>query len=152
MDYPTHYRSIFFRKGKKIEFYYPANLRWDCRKCGRCCQDIDGWDRLVLLLEKDIHRIEDLGYNNFYENVEDGKYVAIMRKNNEKCIFFEDGKCKVYLERAFLCRIYPFYVDKVGELFVIYVDDACVGIDKGDVIEEKFYRELLEYALDTLDY
>jgi Fe-S-cluster containining protein len=152
MDYPTHNRSVFNYKGKKIEFYYPSSLRWNCIKCGRCCKDIDGWDRRVLLLKKDVDGIKEAGYNNFYKQVEEGKYIAIMQKNEEKCIFFEDDKCKIYLNRALLCRMYPFYVDKIGDIFVIYVDDTCMGLDEGNIIVEKFYRDLLEYALDTMGY
>jgi Fe-S-cluster containining protein len=152
MDYPTHIRSVLNHKGKKIEFYYPASLKWNCIKCGRCCKDIDGWDRRVLLLKKDIDRIKELGYNNFYKQVEEGTYIAIMQKNDENCTFFQDNKCKIYLNRAFLCRMYPFYIDKIGAIFIIYADDTCKGLDEGNVIDEKFYSNLLKYALDTMDY
>ena len=82
MDEPSHHRGTLNQNEKIIEFYYPAGLTWGCISCGRCCRDTEGWERRVLLLEKDITRLEEAGEQGFYEETDEGKFVAVMKKED----------------------------------------------------------------------
>ena len=151
MDEPSHLRGTLNHKGRMIEFYYPARLGWTCTHCGRCCMDVEGWDRRVLLLEKDINRLEEAGKTGFSEEAHDGRFVAVMKKDDGKCVFLDENGCTVYEDRALLCRMYPFYVEQQGDIYLIGVDNACPGIGRGKRLTEEYYQDLLEYALSQMD-
>jgi len=151
MDEFSHLLGTLDHSGKIIEFYYPAGLTWDCIRCGRCCRDIEGWDRRVLLLEKDITRLEKQGEKDFFEPTDEGKFIAVMKKKDGRCVFLGENGCMVYEDRALLCRMYPFYVERQGDVYVIGVDMGCPGVGGGEGLAEEFFRELLGYALNQME-
>ena len=151
MDEPSHHRGTLNQNGKIIEFYYPAGLTWSCINCGRCCRDTEGWERRVLLLEKDITRLEEAGEQGFYEQTDEGKFVAVMKKEDGRCVFLGENGCMVYEDRALLCRMYPFYVERQGDVYVVGVDTGCPGVGGGEELAEEFFRGLLGYALDQME-
>jgi hypothetical protein len=79
-----------------------------------------------------------------------GKIGLYLKKLNERCIFFNNGKCLVYPERPEACRRYPFYLRESGDeraLFVghgkefyVYVDIDCEGIGRGEKVERTIER------------
>ncbi len=151
MDEPSHLLGSLENSGKIFEFYYPAGLTWNCIRCGRCCRDIEDWDRRVLLLEKDITRLEKQGEKDFFEPTDEGKFVAVMKKKDGRCVFLGEAGCMVYGERPLLCLMYPFYVERQGDVYVIGVDTGCPGVGGGEGLAEKFFRGLLGYALDQVE-
>ncbi|MBN2336602.1 YkgJ family cysteine cluster protein [Candidatus Bathyarchaeota archaeon] len=151
MDEPTHLRGTLKRKGREIEFYYSAWLRWSCTRCGRCCRDVEGWERRVLLLDCDVKRLEETGATEFSDPVEEGRFNAVMRKKDGVCVLYRVDGCTVYEDRALLCRMYPFYVEREGDVYVIGVDPTCPGVGGGEALGEGFYAELLAYALDRVE-
>ena len=151
MDEPTHLRGTLKRNGREIEFYFPARLRWSCTRCGRCCRDAEDWERRVLLLDSDVKRLEETGAKEFSDPVDEGRFKAVIRKRDGVCVFYGGDRCTVYEERALLCRMYPFYVEREGDVYVIGADPACPGVDGGEALGEGFYAELLAYALDRME-
>lgn len=151
MDEPSHRRGTLNHGGRVAEFYYPAGLGWVCTHCGRCCMDAEGWDRRVLLLEKDVTRLEEAGEQGFHEQTDGGRFVAVMKKEDGRCVFLEENGCMVYENRPLLCRMYPFYVERQGDVYVIGVDTACPGVGGGEGLAEEFFRGLLGYALDQVE-
>lgn len=153
---PPFYRGIIniSKSGyeKKIEYYYPSNLKWTCVFCGKCCKDIEDWNRTVKLLKKDIARLEKVGEEDFYVRTKKTPFIGVMKKLEGKCIFLGKNVCTVYQNRALLCRMYPFWVEKQSDIFYIYVDEKCSGIRKGEILNEEFYSNLLTYALEQMDY
>ena len=151
MDEPSHLRGTLSHGGEETEFYYPAGLRWRCTRCGRCCMDVEGWDRRVLLLKKDVRRLEAIEQQGFREPADEGKFVAVMRKIEGRCLFLGEDGCKLYESRPLLCRMYPFYVERQGGVYIIGFGTECPGFGGGDVLSEGFYAKLLGYALDQME-
>jgi Fe-S-cluster containining protein len=138
-------------KEKQIEFYRPVNLKWSCQNCGKCCGDTEKHERRVLLTEKDIKRISENGHKDFYDTEQDGVFIGIIKKKNGRCIFQGQGECKIYSKRALLCRMYPFWVERNENVFQIKVDENCSGFDKGKILDEDFFKELLSYSLYQIE-
>lgn len=155
MDEPTHLRGNleYQRRDEvmEIEFYYPADVEWSCIDCGDCCGDMDNRTRMILLLPEDIERIEDAGETGFYEAWDEGSFTGIMCKNDGKCVFYNGKGCRIYDERALLCRMYPFWLEKQDEFFVFGIDHECQG-RSGEPLGEEFFAGLLEMALHAMDY
>jgi len=151
MDEPSNLRGTVNHGGAEVEFYYPAGLSWECTHCGSCCMDAEDWDRRVLLLEKDVTRLEAAGKQGFHEPTAQGKFVAVMKKKDGRCVYLGEDGCMVYEDRALLCRMYPFYVERQGDVYVIGVDTGCPGVCGGGVLEEEFFGGLLGYALSQMD-
>ena len=151
MDEPSHRRGTLNRRDAETEFYYPAGLSWRCRRCGRCCMDAEGWDRRVLLLEKDVRRLKAAGQQGFHTAVEEDRFVAVIKKRDGRCVFLGEDGCRVYEARPLLCRMYPFYVERQGDVYVIGVDSGCPGVGGGETLSEEFFAGLLGYALDEME-
>jgi Fe-S-cluster containining protein len=141
------------REVKEIEFYYPPDVKWTCTLCGKCCKDMEGKERRVLLLEKDLKRImSSVDSPGFFSEVSEGQFVGRIKMVDGECIFLRDNVCRVYEVRPLICRMYPFWVEKVDDFFVIGVDNECPGLSEGETLGEEFYKELLNYALQETNY
>lgn len=153
---PTHclgYLTYEHQEGsEEVEFYYPANITWDCIRCGACCGDVEKRERMIRLLYKDIQRVEEATDEEFYERYEDGSFEGLMLKEKGKCVFLNGDGCRIYDNRALLCRMYPFWLEKQDDIFVFGVDPDCPGRGDGKNLGEEFFRELLMNALDAMDY
>jgi len=124
-------------------------LRWNCIRCGNCCNKLD-----VQLTSKEAHYYSK-HYGDVIEKIKDG--YKLKRKSNGECIFldFENNiaKCKIYNDRPFACRIYPFYVRKLKEYkdlsqeilknaeiryrkrkYIVFVSNICLGLGRGPPI------------------
>jgi len=146
------YRKASLRPGilaKLIEFLYPANLGWECTRCGACCRDQDERKRRILLLEKDVLRLSDrCGGEGFSDPIRGREpFVAEMRKIGGACLFLSGDGCSVYDRRALLCRMYPFWVERYGDLLVVRADGACPGVCGGKLLGDEFFAELLRRAI-----
>jgi Fe-S-cluster containining protein len=141
----TKNNQIEFRE---IEFYFPSNIKWSCIKCGTCCGDTENQIRRVLLTEKDIKRIQKLGYKDFFNHANKDVFLGIMKKKKGKCIFYGENGCKIYKERALLCHMYPFWIERKDDIFFIKVSEQCPGLNKGKILLKDFYKTLLCYALN----
>ena len=141
------------QRHEEIEFYYPFSLKWDCTRCGTCCQDTASRDRRVLLLDSDTKRFKEAGYTNFHEETENEKpFVGVLKKKQGRCIFLGQNECMTYHNRALLCRMYPFWIEKNDEKFIIRPDLECPGFGDGKVLDETFFNNLLSYALQSMKY
>ncbi len=156
MDEPTHYLGHlnYTRDGveEEIEFFYPSNVEWDCIQCGACCGDMGDRVRMIMLLDKDLDRIEATGEIDFFDDWDEGSFSAVMKKVDGKCVFLTEEGCRIYDDRALLCRMYPFWLDRQEDVFVFGVDVGCPGTDKGELLDEDFFRVLLKMALESMDY
>jgi Fe-S-cluster containining protein len=155
MDELTYSRgNLVYRKNGKdtvIEFYYPNNVKWSCIDCGDCCGDIKERTRMILLLPEDIDRIEKKEETDFCEEWVEGSFIGIMCKKDGKCFFYNGESCRIYDERALLCRMYPFWLEKQNDHFVFGMDQECPSRD-GESLGIEFYSRLLEDALRATDY
>ena len=113
--------------------------------------DVEGWDRRVLLLEKDVRRLEAAGQQGFHTTTDENRFVAVTKKRDGRCVFLGEDGCRVYEARPLLCRMYPFYVERRGEVYVIGVDAGCPGVGGGDALSEAYFAGLLGYALEEME-
>jgi len=145
------YRGALTHRGSHVEFYYPAGVMWSCARCGRCCRDVEGHERRVLLLDKDIERIRAAGAEGFHEATGSEPFTGVMLKEAGVCVFLTPQGCAIYEDRALLCRMYPFWVERQGDAFIIHADPGCPGVGDGPELDEGFYRGLLGRALAEMD-
>jgi len=135
---------------RKVDFIYPVGLRWGCTKCGACCMDAPKRERRILLLPGDLERLrEAAGETEAYSGPLSGggPFVAEMRKAGGRCFFLGDSGCRVYPQRPLLCRMYPLWVEREGDLLIIRVDGDCPGLGSGEELDEVFFRLSLGLAV-----
>jgi len=104
-----------------------------CKNCAQCCK-VEGGDNTVLVFPSEIKRIRKktgLKRDDFalpmpsQDRDSEGNihtFEWVLRKNGN-CIFLEDGVCRIYEARPYLCRTYPFYLLE-GKLMV----SECMGV------------------------
>lgn len=117
--------------------------KWKCIHCGKCCSNLD-----VPVTYEDEKRLKKYG-----DVFTKGKIGLYLKKVRGECIFFRDGRCKIYSERPEACRRYPFYFRDSGDdsaLFsvrevkiYVYVDLECNGVGSGKDVE-KVIGEILK--------
>ena len=133
----------------EYEFYYPKGIRWGCKRCGACCRDASHRPRKVLLLPSDVERLEKAGEKEFKVDVKgEAPFVAEMKKAGGACVNLTKEGCRVYPNRALLCRTYPFWIEKDGRSFEIRFDSRCIGFGHGGELREDFFRNLILQALE----
>jgi len=134
-----------------IGFKYPVGLKWSCKRCGLCCQNDEGHERHILLLNSDLKRFESASYNISEiseSSKEEDPFISEMKKENGKCFLLTEQGCKAYDYRALLCRMYPFWIERKDEVFIIRFDSNCKGFGIGQHLSEKFYQNLITYAIN----
>jgi hypothetical protein len=47
--------------------------------------------------------------------------------------------------------MYPFWIERNENVFQINVDENCSGFDKGKILDEGFFKELLSYSLYQIE-
>lgn len=131
-----------------MDFEYPKNVRFICKKCAICCGDTKEKVRSILLLKKEAERIAKKTLKDieeFAEKVEDTQlYVYQMRKTAEgKCVFLKDGLCSIYQIRPLICKFYPFQLNNKNGRFEFAYTTECPNIGKGPKLKKKFFEKLL---------
>lgn len=121
-----------------------------CQKCGECCR---GEDNSVVVFPEEIRRIQratDLDWLEVVAPPVDGEWDREgcfhtlewrLRKENDACRFYQNGRCIIYPIRPMLCRTYPFYLDE-GRL----MHSECRGL--GRKIEQEEANDLAEQLLN----
>lgn len=138
-------------ENKTIDYRYPVGLKWSCKRCGLCCQNVENHERHILLLNSDLKRFESGSYNILEiseSSNEEEPFKHEMKKENGKCILLTEQGCKAYDYRALLCRMYPFYIEKKDKLFIIRFDSECKGLGIGDKLSEEFFQNLITFAIN----
>lgn len=73
-------------------------MKFVCQRCGFCC----GLD--VRLYDRDIAKIEKLGYKDFHTK---NKLGTFLKKKNGKCVFYNKEGCSIYEQRPYICKKFP---------------------------------------------
>ncbi len=98
------------------------------------------------LSEKDIKRIEKLGYRrDEFSVVVDG--VRVLKNVDGKCFFLKDDRCSIYEYRPLGCRFYPVIYDVDRRKAVVH--DFCplageVKISTVKKVERALIRHIRE--------
>jgi Fe-S-cluster containining protein len=139
--------------GQKVNFDYPAALRFQCTKCGLCCGDTQEKVRRILLLTAEAEQIATATSQpiaKFAETVE-GKapYSYEMKKTleNGKCVFLAKNRCTIYSLRPLICRFYPFELKMVANRkYSFLYTNECPSIGKGKTLSKNYFEELFQLA------
>ncbi len=109
--------------------------------CSKCCYETE-----MPLSEKDIKRIEKLGYRrDEFSVVVDG--VRVLKNVDGKCFFLKDDRCSIYEYRPLGCRFYPVIYDVDRRKAVVH--DFCplageVKISTVKKVERALIRHIRE--------
>ena len=109
--------------------------------CSKCCYETE-----MPLSEKDIKRIEKLGYRrDEFSVVVDG--VRVLKNVDGKCFFLKDDRCSIYEHRPLGCRFYPVIYDVDRRKAVVH--DFCplageVKISTVKKVERALIRHIRE--------
>jgi len=125
-----------------------------CKDCGKCCSK----DYCYPAGDKDIERIKNAGYKDFYKG-------NMLKAVDGNCIFFKEGKCSIYEIRPTVCQIYPitrfFSKDKpITPIFFLHLECPVARklsieeIDELIMKEKEFLKEMSEeeYLRFVKDY
>ncbi len=137
-----------------MNYEYPAQLRFQCTKCGICCGDTQEKTRRILLLTAEAEQIATATsqqISDFTEKI-DGKtpYQYEMKKTaeNGKCLFLAKNRCTIYALRPLICRFYPFELKTAanGKHQFLHTNE-CPSIGKGKPLSKNYFEKLFQLAL-----
>jgi len=140
-----------------VDFTYPANVHFDCKRCGLCCGDTKQKTRHILLLETEAKKIAAHTYGlitDFSVEIKDKfPYVYEVKKTRDgSCVFLKDNQCSIYTLRPLICMFYPFEL-KFNEDQRLHNFDftlECPGINQGKVQHKKDFKKLFDQAQERL--
>jgi len=139
--------------GRKVNFDYPAALRFECTKCGICCGDAQEKTRHILLLNAEAEQIASVTSQRIPEFAAkiEGKapYSYEMKKTleNGKCVFLSNNRCTIYLLRPLICRFYPFELAiAANRKYMFRCTKECPSIGKGKTLRKNYFEELFQLA------
>ncbi len=95
-----------------IPYYRKAGLRFECQRCGACCST---WQGIVYVRVEDIPGLASAvgmlpgQFVVEYTRRDEHEDTHLVLKENGNCIFYEEGRCKVYDVRPGACYAWPFW-------------------------------------------
>lgn len=133
-----------------MNFEYPRNVRFRCKRCARCCGDTEVKARNILLLDLEAEHISNKtmkSVSEFSDKLEGSDlYVYRMKKTGDgKCMFLDGNVCSIYRIRPLVCRFYPFELraDATSGHIFSYTDE-CPSIGSGLRLQKRFFESLFE--------
>ena len=131
--------------------FYTAGLRFECRRCSRCCRHEPGY---VFLTQDDLERLatglalpptEVLDRYCRVVRVGAFRRVSLRETRGYDCILWDQDGCRVYEHRPLQCRSFPFWAANLES-----AEDweqlkaGCPGVDGGDLHSAEEIRGWLE--------
>jgi Fe-S-cluster containining protein len=115
---------------------FPDTIGFRCRNCGFCCRDQPSDISL-----KEQKRIEDQGFADFMEDLDNAENRNVRRKKDGSCFFFtKENTCQIQNVKPGICRLEPFIItDYDYETKRISLDlnplaaKTCKGIFTGEM-------------------
>jgi len=134
------------------ESFYKKGLRFECQRCGRCCQSRGGYSYVYVSLpeRRRLARHLKLPTQTFtrrYCEKADGLFHV---RNPEKgCLFLKRGRCSVYAARPLQCRTWPFWPDNMSRnVWFGEVQKDCPGAGAGPLIDAVRIERRLRQAAE----
>ena len=113
-------------------------LGFSCTRCGECCRGESVDDHLVMVTPDEVRGIigasgcpwEEIAepFPCFTRHGEAGSHTFewCLKREGGRCTFLgEEGGCRIYSSRPWICRTYPFVLE--GGVLVVY---PCPGLGK----------------------
>lgn len=142
--------------GAPLSWWEKEPLRFECRKCGKCCGGAPGF--IWITAEEKERAARHLGItvgelSKKYLNRINGR-STIKELPNYDCIFLdgESGLCKIYEVRPAQCRQFPFWPSLLKDkgAWDSYAE-FCKGMNRGQAHSpEKIRRKLAENVWEDL--
>jgi Fe-S-cluster containining protein len=135
-----------------MRFEYPAELRFQCTKCGLCCGDTKKKTRHILLLTAEAEQIATATAQPIPQFAAKTKgktpYTHEMKKTpeNGKCVFLAKNCCTIYPIRPLICRFYPFELKSTNQKYQFHYTNECPSIGKGKTLRKSYFDKLLQLA------
>lgn len=102
------------------------NMKFECQFCNKCHK------LPVFVFVDEIKRYPVLAQNS-HPCIFSKDFRELNRKGTS-CFFLENHRCRIYAQRPFVCRMYPFYLDPLTHQ--LFVDKSCLGLGKGRRISQ----------------
>lgn len=70
------------------------------------------------------------------------------KKDNGQCVFLSSkNKCNIYSYRPLICKFYPFeLINRINGKYEFLSTNECPGIDQGNILDKKYFKDLFELA------
>lgn len=92
----------------------------------------------ILLSEEEVEDIVKNFGDEYIEYIDNMPFMALNK--DRSCKAFKDGKCSIYNSRPDVCKLYPYYFDPFGGIFV---DKNCTCFEDDEAIDKKEIFELI---------
>jgi hypothetical protein len=104
----------------------------------------------MLLSQKDIARVEKIGFSKSYFVKYDKQGYAQLKNRKSYCVFYDTEKrhCNIYLDRPSGCRVYPVILDEEKG---IVLDVICDSRNTITETEKKLKGKKVIKLLDQID-
>ncbi|MCS6771075.1 MAG: YkgJ family cysteine cluster protein [Kiritimatiellae bacterium] len=124
------------RRPGEPRYVFDNGVRFECVRCGRCCTGAPG---IIFVNRQDAERIAGhlgLALDTFLATHtrpwKDGH--TLVEKANGECVFYEEGRCRIYEVRPTRCRTYPFWPETLrSEEAWRETCAECPGIGRGRI-------------------
>ena len=125
-------------------------LYFQCQDgCSNCCKVSGG---LVVVIDQEIKPLakhlgisDDAFLKQYTRN--EGKYLSLIDRDREDCIFLKENKCTVYTVRPIQCRTFPFWPQNLkSQKRWLLVQDECPGIGTGKAFSKGKIEEIFKGA------
>ncbi len=153
--------TFYFLMASKMFIEHPQTIRFKCVKCGVCCGDTAVRNRQVLLLESEAISISNATKKTIPEfaakisDKEPYRYEMVKTPHEGKCVFLKEDRCTIYRLRPLVCKFYPFELkttsDRTTSKHKFSFTKECIGIGKGEILQKRFYTNLLHTAEQKLN-
>ena len=133
-----------------VDGWYRSGLRFECRRCGRCCRGEPGyvWVRgmeIVALARFLGLTTDEFGRRYLREALGDHSLVELP---NGDCVFWTPEGCRVYEARPTQCRTFPFWHEYLRSAAAWEeAGRRCPGVGSGRL----FLSPEIEHLADTTD-
>jgi Fe-S-cluster containining protein len=130
-----------------IKQFVPEYVCLNCDGCCRFLEEDSMWQPALLEEEAKLYSKDSACKDGVSR---DKKINPQCSKGSFYCYFFDirDNKCKVYQNRPFECRLYPFLINRTEEGTYLAVDLKCPFIK--DKLNKKEFKEYLNYLISFL--
>jgi len=114
--------------------WYREGLCFECQRCGACCTGDPGYVYFQRGEAEAVAKHLGMRVTEFRRRYmrKDGGRLSVREEADGRCVFFEEGKCRIYRLRPVQCRTFPFWKWNVAkkENWDI-VAGECPGVGKG---------------------
>ncbi|KAA3617542.1 MAG: YkgJ family cysteine cluster protein [Calditrichaeota bacterium] len=108
--------------------------------CSNCCKISGGFVVIREVEIKPIAKHLKISVDEFLKQFtrKEGKYLCLIDRDGEDCIFLKDQKCSIYPVRPIQCRTFPFWPQNLKtEKRWFMIEDECPGIGEGKAFSKE---------------